>query len=162
MDSSSNTKQPSKSSSPNSVPIRVSRSTARHLRSILTKCNRKSHGRKVKTDDVIRRALDELRDDHLEEIREMTYSSQDRLEIEFKKYCQQHGSISKDKFLSLLLSNGLPREPNRHLERSERSPSDSGDPSAEPVLSEVEGLQDDVASASDDSLRLQKDGKEII
>lgn len=108
MDSSSNTKPSSKSTSPNSVPIRVSRSTARLLRSIIAKCNRKSHGRKVKADDVIQRSLQELQDSHFEEIKESTYSSQDRLEIEFKKYCQQNGNISKDKFLSLLLSKGLP------------------------------------------------------
>ncbi|MFK7823319.1 MAG: hypothetical protein AB8G05_04125 [Oligoflexales bacterium] len=108
MDSPIITKQSSKSSSTNSIPIRISRSTARHLRSILGKCNRKSYGRKVKADDVLRQALEELTDAHIEEIRQSSYSSQDRLEIEFKKYCKNHGAISKDKFLSMLLKNGLP------------------------------------------------------
>ena len=94
---------PIKSPPSNTVPIRLHKSTARQLRSIVTKCNRKSHGRKVKADDVIQKALLLLQDSHLEEIKSSTYSSQDQLEIEFKKYCQQRGSISKDEFLKLLL-----------------------------------------------------------
>ena len=114
MDSPTKSKQVSKS--PNSIPIRISRSTARHLRSILAKCNRKSHGRKVKADDIISSALNELCDSNLEKIRESTYSSQDRLEIEFKKYCQQHSPISKEQFLSLLLANGIPQIAKSNLE----------------------------------------------
>ena len=75
MDSPSNTRQPSKLPPPNSVPIRVSRSTARYLRSILTKCNRKSHGRKVKADDIIKCALEQLQEIHFEEIKACLLSS---------------------------------------------------------------------------------------
>lgn len=95
------TKSPSSS---NTVPIRLSQATARLLRSIVTKCNRKSHGRKVKADDVIQKSLALLEEQHFEEIKSLTYSSKDHLEIERKKYCQQHGAISKEDFLKLLLS----------------------------------------------------------
>ena len=108
MDSTPDNKQSPKSSSPNSVPIRISKPTARHLRSILTKCNRKAHGRRVKADDIIKLAIDQMSDSDFEKIKLSTYSSQGRLEIEFKKYCQQHGNVSKDEFLSLLLTKGLP------------------------------------------------------
>lgn len=100
---------PTKSPSSNTVPIRLHKSTARLLRTLVTKCNRKSHGRKVKADDVIQKSLTLLQDSHLEEIKSSTYSSQDRLEIEFKKYCKEHGNISKDEFLKILLSKALPQ-----------------------------------------------------
>ena len=121
---SSNERRPlsPKSSSPNSVPIRVTKSTARLLRSLLSKCNKKSHGRRVKADDIIKRSLELLNDSHLEEIKESTFSSQDKLEIEFKKYCQLHGPTSKEKFLSLLLQNGLPQitEPQKDEHNQEQ------------------------------------------
>ena len=96
---------PTKSPPSNTVPIRIYKSTARLLRSIVTKCNRKSLGRKVKVDDVIQKALTLLQDSHLDEIKSSTYSSQDQLEIEFKSYCKVHGAISRDEFLRILLEN---------------------------------------------------------
>lgn len=99
---------PTKPSSSNTVPIRVHKSTARLLRSIVNKCNRKSMGRRVKVDDVLTKSLSILGSSHIEEIKESTYSSQDHLEIEFKKHRQQHGSVSKDEFIKMLLSRAIP------------------------------------------------------
>ena len=93
----------------NTVPIRIHKSTARQLKAIITKCNRKAHGRKVKADDVLQKSLALLDDSHLEEVKKSTYSSQDHLEIEFKKFCQANGSISKDEFLKLLLTKAIPQ-----------------------------------------------------
>ena len=45
---------------------------------------------------------------HLEEIKEATYDSKDRLEIEYRKFCKQHGSISNDEFLTRLLTAAIP------------------------------------------------------
>ena len=93
----------------NTVPIRISKSTARQLKSIVTKCNRKPHGRKVKADDVLQKSLGLLEDSHLEEIKKSTYSSQDHLEIEFKKFCQVNGTTTKDEFLRFLLTKAIPQ-----------------------------------------------------
>jgi hypothetical protein len=95
--------------SSNTIPIRISKPTSRLLKSILTKCNRKTHGRKVKVDDVLQKSLSLLADAHLEEIKNSTYSSQDQLEIEYKKFCQTNGNISKDEFLQRLLTAALPQ-----------------------------------------------------
>jgi hypothetical protein len=93
-----------KSPTPNSVPIRISKTTARSLKAIMSKCNRKNLGRRVRADDVIRKLICLISDEVISEIKESTYSSQDQLEIQFKKYCQQNGAISKDQFLQILLS----------------------------------------------------------
>lgn len=107
---SASTKTPASPS--NTIPIRIHKSTAKQLRTIATKCNRKSHGRKVKADDIITTALELLTDDHLEKIKQATYSSSDQLDIEFKNFCKDQGAISKDEFLRFLLSRALPQVPS--------------------------------------------------
>lgn len=91
----------------NTTPIRISQATARSLRSIIAKCNRKSHGRKIRADDVIKVALTLIQDHHISEIKLSSYSSQDQLEIEYKKYCKSEGTISKDDFLKFILSKAI-------------------------------------------------------
>ncbi len=97
------------SATSNTVPIRIHKSTARTLRSIVTKLNRKAHGKKVRPDQVISKALSLLTEVHLAEIEKASYDSKDQFEIEFKKYCQKNGSISKDDFLKKVLLAALPQ-----------------------------------------------------
>ena len=91
------------------VPIRVRKATLRSIRQILNRLNKKAHGRKVVADDVIFRALSLLQNEHFKEIKEMTYSSQDHLDLQYQEYCKQKGQVSKEKFLELLLQVGLPK-----------------------------------------------------
>ncbi len=112
----SSTNIPSKPDTPaispissNTVPIRIHKSTARILRSIVTKLNRKAHGKKVRPDQVISKALTLLTEVHLAEIEKASYDSKDQFEIEFKKYCQKNGNISKDEFLKRLMAAALPQ-----------------------------------------------------
>ena len=90
------------------TPIRVKKSTARSIRFILTKINKKQLGRKATIDDVVSKAILLLEDSHIEEIKSQTYSSQDQLEIQYQEYCRKNESISKEKFLEILLQAGLP------------------------------------------------------
>lgn len=101
-------KQQKPKANSNSTPIRVSKPTAKILKNLVAKCNRKTLGKRVKADAIVQKALNLLDDHHLEEIKESTYSSQDKLEIQYKKHCQLNGHISKDQFLELLLANSLP------------------------------------------------------
>lgn len=87
----------------NTVPIRVHKLTAKSLKSILSKLNRKSYGRKVKHDDLIQKSLTLLTDEHFEEIKQATLSNSDRLEIAYQEYCKQNGQVSKDEYFGLLL-----------------------------------------------------------
>ena len=97
------------------VPIRVKKTTLRSIRQILNRLNKKAHGRKIITDDVVSKALGLLQDEHFEEIKKMTYSSQDHLDLQYQEYCRLNGQVSKGKFLEMLLQAGLPAlvKPNR-------------------------------------------------
>ena len=85
-----------KTSLTNTVPIRLSKSTSKTLRTIVNKCNKKSLGRKVKSEDVVSLALSLITDKEIEQIKTGSYSSQDHFEIKYKKYCENNGSITKD------------------------------------------------------------------
>jgi hypothetical protein len=98
-------KKPTTSS--NTVPIRLKKSTLRSLKAILNTCNRKAYGKRVKADDVIAAALELVTENHIESIQRRTYTSQDQLDIEHKKYCSVNGAISKDEFLKLVLQSAL-------------------------------------------------------
>ena len=90
---------------PNYATIRVRKPTANRIRSILTKLNRKQYGRKVTATDLINGALAHLDEDQLKQIQQLTFSNQDRLEMEYQKHCKENGRISEDDFLGLLLGS---------------------------------------------------------
>ena len=92
----------------NTIPIRVKKATSRTIRTILNKLNKKPLGKKVTVDDVISKALPLLTEKHLEEIKVATYSSKDRLELQYQEYCKVNGHITKENFLEMLLKAGLP------------------------------------------------------
>lgn len=98
---------PKKKVSVTTTPIRVKKATARTIRSIVSKLNKKTLGGKVLADDIVSKAISLLSESDLEEIKASTYTSQDRLEIRHKEYCQQHGNVTKEKFLELLLDSNF-------------------------------------------------------
>ena len=89
----------------NTLPVRVLRPTAKSLKGILLKLNKKSYGRKVRPDDVIAKSLSLLNDSHLQEIQEATMTNMDKIDMAYHNYCKNKGQISKDAYLGRLLSN---------------------------------------------------------
>ncbi len=87
----------------NTTPIRVAKATAKTIKTLLQKVNKKPYGKKVKPDDLIQKSISLLSDDHLEEIKQSTMSNSDRLELAYQEYCKTHGQISKDEYFGLLL-----------------------------------------------------------
>ena len=87
----------------NTIPIRVGKNTAKTIKALLQKLNKKSYGKKVKPDDLIQKSISLLSDEHLEEIKQATMSNSDRLELAYQEYCKNHGQISKDEYFGLLL-----------------------------------------------------------
>lgn len=94
----------------NTIPIRVHKTTAKNLKTILLKLNKKSLGRKVKHDDLIQKSLTLLNDEHLEEIKQSTLSNSDRLDMAYQEFCKKNGQISKDEYFGLLLKQNSPTE----------------------------------------------------
>ena len=107
MDVSAESAIPRKNRSP-TVGVRLSRSTARQIRAAVAKINKQPHGRPIKADAVVRYALDRLTENDLHRLKESTYSAQDRIEIEYRRYCKESNAISKSEFLERLLEAGLP------------------------------------------------------
>lgn len=87
----------------NTTPIRVTKATAKTIKGLLQKMNKKSYGKKVKPDDLIQKSISLLNDDHLEEIKQATMTNSDRLEMAYQEYCKANGQISKDEYFGLLL-----------------------------------------------------------
>jgi len=90
------------------TPIRVKKSTARSIRAILKKLNKKAMGKKIITDSVVSKAISLLTDEHFEALKVASYPASDHLEVRYQEYCKKNGSISKDKFIEMLLSADLP------------------------------------------------------
>lgn len=93
----------SKKNQVNTTPIRVLKTTAKTIKVMLQKLNKKTFGKKLRPDDLIQKAISLLTDEHLEEIKQSTMTNSDRLEFAFHEYCKAHGQISKDEFFGLLL-----------------------------------------------------------
>lgn len=87
----------------NTTPIRVTKNTAKAIKALLQKVNKKPYGKKVKPDDLIQKSISLLSDEHLEEIKQATMSNSDRLEVAYQEYCKANGVISKDEYFGLLL-----------------------------------------------------------
>ena len=97
-----------KSDNTNTASIRVLKSTAKKLRSLALKLNKKSYGRKIKADDIIIKSLSLLEEKHLEQIKAASLSNSDRINIAYKNHCKTHPGASKDDFLGLLLDERKP------------------------------------------------------
>lgn len=91
----------------NTTPIRVNKSTARMIKNVVNKVNKIPLGKRVLIDQILVKALSLLTEDHLQQIKESTYTSKDFLEIEHKKYCSTNQAISMEDFiLKILKLNG--------------------------------------------------------
>jgi len=87
----------------NTTPMRLLKTTAKELKSIVTSLNKKPLGKKVRVDEVIVKALSLLKERHLEEIKESTLTNADKLELTYREYCKSNGQISKDEYIGRLL-----------------------------------------------------------
>jgi hypothetical protein len=92
----------------NTIPIRVTKATAKTIKTLLQKMNKKPYGKNVRPDDLIQKSISLLSDEHLEEIKQASMSNSDRLELAYQEYCKTHGQISKDEFFGLLLKEKSP------------------------------------------------------
>lgn len=102
-DQTTKAEKTSKKTQLNTMPIRISKSTAKIIKGLLQKINKKSYGKKVKPDDLIVKSISLLNDDHLEEIKQATLTNSDRLELAYQEHCKANGQISKDEYFGLLL-----------------------------------------------------------
>lgn len=91
----------------NTTPIRVLKTTAKRIKGMVQKANKKPFGKKIRVDDILEKALSLIGENHLEEIKEASLTNADKLEMQFREYCRQNGNVSKDEFLGKLLNGGM-------------------------------------------------------
>ena len=84
--------------------IRLKIETKRSVLGHVAALNRKDLGRTLTTDDVVAKAISLLTPEHLAELQEASLTPKDRFGRKHREYCAQHGEISEDDFLSVLLS----------------------------------------------------------
>ncbi|MBN22044.1 MAG: hypothetical protein CL678_12255 [Bdellovibrionaceae bacterium] len=92
----------------NTTPIRVKKTTAKKIKSMLQKINRKPFGRKVRVDDLLDLSLSLIEEAHLKVLQDASLSNADKLEMQFRDYCKSKGPVTKDEFIGLLMS-GSPK-----------------------------------------------------
>ena len=88
----------------NTTPIRVMKITAKKINGIVQKLNKKSFGRSIRIDDVLKKGLSLLEEKHFEEIKEASLTNADKLEIQYLEYCKNNEQITKDEFIGKLLA----------------------------------------------------------
>lgn len=101
--------------------IRVRKPTANKLRSLVNKLNRKSYGKKITATDILNTSLAMLGDKEMKMIEEQSYTSQDRLDIAYLQHCKDHGKITKDEYLALLLDAKLASRPGLSGDLNQKS-----------------------------------------
>lgn len=77
--------------------------TVKLLAQLRERANRKEFGRKVRDNEIIYLALTLLEAKHIEDLKDQTYSEQDRLRFAHLEYQKAHGRISLDQFIGKLI-----------------------------------------------------------
>ena len=85
------------------IALRVKRETAKKIAVEVLKANKKSLGRRVRPDDLIKLALTLIEPRHIEDLQRMTLSNADRLEQRYRDYVKANGQSTKEEFLGRLL-----------------------------------------------------------
>ncbi len=94
-----------------SVSIRVKPETKKRLQVDLGRFNKKSHGKRIKVDDLLQRALALVGDEDISELQEASLSNQDRLERLYQEHAKMQTSLTKDQFLGSLLESYASQPP---------------------------------------------------
>lgn len=77
--------------------------TGKLLQQLREKVNKKSFGRKVRDNEILYLALTLVTPEHLVKLQENTLSEKDRLNMAHEEYVKNHGRISMDQFIGLLI-----------------------------------------------------------
>jgi hypothetical protein len=98
-------KQRSKSSksADNGCLKKIDADTAKQLKQIKDKANKKQFGRNVRDSEVLSMAVGMITDAEIKLLQEATYSEKDRLHIAHSEYISRNGKITLDDFIGKLL-----------------------------------------------------------
>jgi hypothetical protein len=84
--------------------VRLAQPAQKKLTQLLSKINKKSFGKRVKSNELIWMSLSLITDAHIRELQEGSLSNSDKLEMKYKDFIKANGPVTKDEFLGYLLS----------------------------------------------------------
>jgi hypothetical protein len=83
--------------------VRVSRSTGKQLKQALEEINKKT-GRHIGADALLERLMTKLTESDVSELQEKSLRNKDRFERDYQAYCSQHGKITDDEYLGIVMA----------------------------------------------------------
>jgi len=90
------------------MALRVSPETQKKILDEISRINKeKEFGQKIKPDAFVALAITLMKSKHFEVLKEASLTNEDRIERGYQEYLKQHGDLSKDEYLGLLLSGKL-------------------------------------------------------
>ncbi len=90
--------------------------TAKSLKQLKDKINKKNFGRKIKDAEIISVSLGLIANEHIKALQETTLTERDRLNLAHEEYVKTNGKVSLDQFIGLLI-RGLASQGNKTLEK---------------------------------------------
>lgn len=110
------TKSPDKKSA---ASLRVRPETRKLLLAELAKVNKKSFGRKVRVEQLLRLLLTLFKPEHIQKLQSDSLSNSDRIEMKYREHVKKFGAVSKDDFLGLLLPSDAAKTSSENTAFSE-------------------------------------------
>lgn len=86
------------------VSIPVHPATRDKIASLLQQVNAKQHGRTVRADELLALAVNRVTQEDVEALRHGSLTTSDRVAMDYEKYVQENGPISKDEHLKMVIS----------------------------------------------------------
>lgn len=102
-DSKINVQKKSKTKS-TMASLRVKRETKKRIMMELENLNKKDFGKPITPDEFVSLAISLLKAEHLQALKDLSLSNKDRMEQRYLDYCAEHGKVSHDEFIGILLS----------------------------------------------------------
>jgi len=90
---------------PGTDSLRVKRETKKRVKAELAILNKKEFGRPITPDQLVALALNLIKPEHLQMLKEQSLTAKDRFNQRYLEYCDKNGKVSEDEFLSTLLGS---------------------------------------------------------
>jgi len=87
--------------------LRLKRSTATALQTILAKANKKEGGKRVRAEQAIALGLSLIGPEHIEKLQQSSLSNVDRFEDLYRQYAARNKDLTKDQFMGMLIDGQL-------------------------------------------------------
>lgn len=103
----SNTGLKKKKEKPSISLLRVSKSTAKYVKKLLEKINKKDFGKKVSTDALVSLALGLIGQKQITFLQDGSLTNNDKFELSYRVFLKSNPGVSRDEYMGKLLAGEL-------------------------------------------------------